>query len=317
MANIKLPKFVDSYLNNMIIDGKKETTVKRYRSDLRVLLKWRFSLKDEDLTLDELTSLQKQDYIAFISWLRSNKYSDGSINRICTVVAKLLQYLNISHNFTLRDLVDAPKSFPLKKDDFISNKELKDLLDSFTSNINVPDSLLLAHKELANRNVSITLLIRYYGLTPAQVSAINMEDINFTHDELTIHRKDGTDYTYKLQTEHKKVIKKYLDDVEENIRPRYYSTDPLFVSYNNTHMRFQYDYSLPKRLAERSIINMLKVEVSRAELRSLSSTHLRNRCILDYLKDGHTDKETMDYFGITYLYHLKRFKKYLSTNLPS
>ncbi|MHA7139836.1 tyrosine-type recombinase/integrase [Rossellomorea arthrocnemi] len=313
MKNIELPGFMLLYLERMSKDDKKDSYIKRSRSDLRVFQKWIDGFTNgQTISIEWIHQLHKEDYLKFISWL-DKKYSDASKNRICTVIAKLLEHLEVKNEFSFKDLVETPKSFPLKKKDFVSDQEYKSLLKSFKLSQNVPDLYKTAHKELSNRNVSMLYLMRFYGLTPAQISRISMKDINFTQNELRVDH-DGHITTLKMLLKHKRQIYLYLQEVPRNRRPRNQSEDPLFVAYNNTSMSFQVDddKQQPKRLAERSIMKLLQVEIRRAGIRQVSSTHLRNRAILDAIEAEVDDKKIMSIFGITYPNYLKRYKNFLS-----
>ena len=310
-----LPGFMLNYLDSMAKDDKKVSYIKRSRSDLRVFQKWIDDFTDgQPITVSWIHQLHKEDYMAFVSWL-DKKYSDASKNRICTVISKLLEYMEVKSHINVKDLVGTPKSFPLKNSDFVSDQEYKSLLKSFRSSQNVPDLYKTAHKELSNRNVSILLLMRFYGLTPAQISRISMSDIQFTQDELLVDH-DGHITKLKLLTKHKRQIYAYLKDIPDGCRPHFQSDAPLFVAYNNTYMSFQFndEKQQPKRLAERSIMKLLQVEIRRASIRQVSSTHFRNRAILDAIESGVEDKKIMNIFGITFPHYLKRFKTYLSTS---
>ncbi|WP_430508382.1 hypothetical protein [Rossellomorea marisflavi] len=305
--------YYHSLLEAMRTAQKKESYVKRSLSDLRVFDRWlNQRVPDDRFTSEKVAELSQNDYKEFIVALK-NSYTDASINRICTVVAKLLQHHEVKYDFRIQDLLETPKSFPLKKKDFISDKEYQKLIDTFYSSENVPDAFLSAHKELAERNVSMIMLMRLYGLSGAQISKICMRDINFSDDQLTIHHQNGQDVTYTLSLEHKRLIYSYLLKIPENRRPWFKSEHPLFVAFNNQHMMYQYDneHQVPKRLAERSIIKLLQVEIMRADLRPISATNLRNRAILDYLAAGYSDPETMKYFAMDYRHTLKRYRKYL------
>ncbi|MFS8189522.1 hypothetical protein ACMG4J_22700 [Rossellomorea marisflavi] len=308
--------YYQSLLDAMRLDEKKESYIKRSLSDLRVFDRWLDQRTPDDrFTSEKVAGLSKEDYKAFIRALNTT-YSDGSTKRICTVVAKLLQHHEVKYDFRLQDLLDTPKSFPLKKKDFVTDQEYQKLIDTFYSSENVPDAFLSAHKELAERNVSMIMLMRVYGLSGAQISKICMKDINFSDDQLTIRHQDGQDVTYTLSLDHKRLIYSYLKKIPENRRPWFKSDHPLFVAYNNQHMMYQYDNEnqVPKRLAERSIIKLLHVEVMRADLRSISATNLRNRAILDYLAAGYSDAEATKYFAMDYRHTLRRYRKYLDVN---
>jgi hypothetical protein len=316
MHSEEMPTFMEQYLKRMRDDKKKDSYIKKSRSDLRAFQKWGGLISDQPIDLEWLNQLHKEDYREFVSWLHKN-YSERSVNRISTVITKLLQFLDVKNDFNINNLADIPKSFPLKKNDFVTDREYKLLLKSFQSSQSVPDLYKTAHKQLSNRNISILYLMRFYGLTAAQISRISMEDINFTHNELKIDH-DGHTTILKLLLKHKSQIYTYHQEIPEDRRPHFQTDAPLFVAYNNTTMMFQIDNKkseinkvVPQRLAERSIMKLLQVEVGRAGIRQVSSTHLRNRAILDAIDAGMEDKKVMEIFGITFPNHLKRFKVFL------
>jgi site-specific recombinase XerD len=313
----ELPGYMERCLDNMKSDGLKESYIKRSRSDLRAFQKWIDTVNDgQESSTEWIRQLTKEDYTELVSWL-SVHYSDASVNRICTVVAKLLQFLGVKNGFALKNLVEVPKTFPLKKKDFVANREYSLLLESFRLSQNVPDLYKSAHKELSNRNISILYLMRFYGLTPAQISRISMKDINFTHNELQVDH-DGHITKLKLTLKHKKQIYSYLLDIPEDRRPHFQTEAPLFVAYNNTSMSFQIDNDksidkvVPQRLAERSIMKLLQVEIKRSGIHQVSSTHFRNRAILDAIESGMEDRKVMNVFGITSSRNLRRYKDYLA-----
>jgi site-specific recombinase XerD len=315
---IELPVYMSAYLEHLASTGKA-STMKQYRSGLRVFVGWFKDYNEEYDDKQSFTNLKKDDYLAFAEWLEKKQYSHATMNRIATTITNLQSFLDVPVQVKLRDLINTSKTFPLKKDDFITDLEFKKITWSFTQGSGV---LNYARNILSNRNLSLMLLMRHYGLTPAQLSDINMEDINLAQNELLIRFKNGQKKVLQLQQSIKNTIYAYLHDIDEKVRPRYHTKDPLFVAYNNNSKSFQFNYEgeegpEPKRIAERSIMKMLNVEITKANLRPLSSTHFRNRAILDYVKEGKDDKEVMECFGITFPYHLKRFKKYLSSNLPS
>ncbi|MCP3742743.1 site-specific integrase [Rossellomorea sp. BNER] len=312
---VELPRYMIDFLDDLLSKGKG-STMKQYQSGLRAFVRWLSTLDDQYHSKEQFFALKKKDYQVFTQWLVKEKYSYASINRIATTISSLQTFLEAPNKIKMRDLLETPKTFPLNKDDFITDKELVTLINSFSSSTNVPDSFQIAHKILSNRNISITLLMRYYGLTPAQLSAINMNHINLSQNELTVYFKNGQKKLLQLQPSISERVYAYLQDIEKKSRPKYHSEDPLFVPYNNKSNSFQYDYDAknpkPKRLAERSIMKMLKVEVSRAKLRPLSSTHFRNRAILDQVVSGEEENKIMSSFGITFPYYLKRFETYLN-----
>jgi site-specific recombinase XerD len=310
--HVKLPVYMTAYLDHLTSTGKI-ATMKQYRSGLRVFVSWFKDYNEKYDVSQSFTSLTNDDYLVFVEWLERKQYSHATMNRIATTITNLQLFLDVPVRVKVRELINTSKTFPLKKDDFITDLEFKKLTWPLTQGSGTPN---YARNILSNRNLSLILLMRYYGLTPAQLSRINMEDINLAQNELVIYFKHGQKKVLHLQQSIKNTIYAYLHDIDEKARPRYHTKDPLFVAYNNSSKSFQFNYDgedcpEPKRIAERSIMKMLNVEVAKVNLHPLSSTHLRNRAILDHVRTGNGDEKVMQRFGITFPYYLKRFRDYL------
>lgn len=149
--------------------------------------------------------------------------------------------------------------------------------------------------------------MRYKGFRPKDFSSIITNTLNLAQSTLTFNH-----VVYKIPDTHAEYIRDYLNSIEKSKRPRWHSSDPLFVAFNNRSHDYQYDYvnEEPKRLSVRGIQEMIKDEVRLAELRKLSAKHLRNSCILDHVMSGQDDLEIQRYFHLSHPFSLHRYKKY-------
>lgn len=315
----ELPTYIQTYLEFLQNDGKTLSTIEQYRSNLRKFHSWiTYYKKDGQI---ELNNISKSDFQDYFDFLHSKKYSDATIRKIATVLNNMLKYHKLPNHINLNKLASAEPLRNLVEDDFISKEQFRRLRGSLEAREGFNNGIhsisnLSARDYLIERNLSIILLIRSHGLTPSQISAINMSDINFVQRELRIKTLPGI--VLSLDKYEAKYIYEYYKSIPTNVRPLLHSDNPLFVAFNNTSMTFQFDYDngKPKRLTERGIREMIKNEVIRAGLSNISSTHLRNSCILDHLSKGTPDDEIARLFGLSpspsqLHYSLKRYKTYL------
>lgn len=305
-----LPDYAVEYLEYLSEIGRGKATLKQYSSDLDKFFVWLESYK-KDITLESVASLTSEEYQKYITYLERKKLSDATLRRLVSVLKRFLLYLNISIGLVLKT---ASKERPLRQlgeKDFITDYEYKNLLKSILTDSNSSEKA--ARDFLLDRNFVIVTLSRHYGLTPAEISNISMNQINTAQGSLQIEGVNGI-RKYQLHKDHVQHVIKYLNTIRDSIRPRKHSNDPLFVAFHNTSMDFIWDYELgtPKRLSVRGIQEMIKDEVRRAGLRKLSATNFRNTCILDYLM-GYSEPDTIKYFGLTDTYSLHRYKSYLKS----
>lgn len=297
------PKFINDYLTIIKESQLASPTIKRYLSDLQVFTVWFVGLQRTQTHLT-VTSLSEDDYRAFINYLEIKKYSDATIRRLTSVLNGLLKHYGMKSLY----LSSVSKKRPLRaltKDDFISIREYKMLIKSVSNRSEALEKP--ARDYLIERNTSILHLMRYYGLTPIEVSQLSMSNLNLAQQKLTIQNK-----VIVLDRNLAKIIGIYLTVIDKKVRPKLHSDDPLFVSFNNTSMSFQYDYTYgqPKRLSERGIQEMVKDEVKRAGLRRISSLNLRNQSILESIILEYTDHQIVDMYGLSSPLSLHRYKKY-------
>lgn len=310
------PEHVQKYFDSLIESDKKPATVKQYTSDLDKFLVWIESYKGAT-DLNTLRSLQRSDIENYIHHLQESKHSAATIRRLFSVLKGYLTFLNITITFNIKDTgVESLRE--LDANDFISEKELNALLKSMKTKFNSDTPLAAARDYLIDRNVSIVFLMRFYGMTPTEISSINMESVNFAHNSIKLSSKYG-ERKIVFSDDHKKHLLLYFNSIPKAFRPRYNSKDPLFVAFNNVSTSFQYDYvaGMPKKLSVRGIQKMIKMEVGHADLRKLSAANMRNSCILDDLKANIPDEIIVTKYNLTTAFSLHRYKKYIKAQKPS
>ncbi|MEK3886615.1 tyrosine-type recombinase/integrase [Bacillus sp. FSL K6-3431] len=300
------PNYFRDYIDTLISKGIKESTRKQYSSDLHKFLVWMKDYKGSS-ELETLKTFNDRDVEAYVTYLSDKSYSDATFRRLLSVLNSFLKYFNIYSTV----LMDKPKELPLRslhESDFISDNEMGRLLDSMSK-----PSKSEARNHLIKRNLSIVCLARYYGLTPKDTSSIRMNAVNLFQNTIQIN-SNGSPLIITLHNEHLQYIREYWNSIDMEIRPRYWSNDPLFVAFYNLtfRFRFNYDTGIPQPLSIRGIQEMIKDEVKLAKLRKISAKHLRNSCILDRLSNAESINSVLSYFRLSDPFSIRRYQEYLS-----
>lgn len=301
-----IPDYGQNYIDSLHMGGRAKTTIKQYTYDLGAFFHWLTTYKgDTDITT--LRTLTPDDITAYFSHLSKQKDSDDTIRRLGSVLNGLFQHLEVRH-LDINKLSPGTVKRPLNGFDFVSDKDFDYLLKSVRKRSEGAEADSAVRRYLVDRNLSILLLMRRYGVTTSQIHSISMEDVNFAQRTILIPgRSDIT-----LTSDDSKVLLQYYNVIPKLERPRYRTTDPLFVPFNNRYVSFQYDNQLlmPKRLSVRAIQKMIKDEVSHAGLPAINSTKLRNTCVLDMIRAEVKDEEIVGFFGFASSVSLTRYKVY-------
>lgn len=297
--------YAQSYLEYLRSKGIKSSTLKQYTSDLHKFFIWLKTYKGS-IELKSLRELNDHDFEDYLTHLSNKGYSDATYRRLLSVLNRFLKWFNI-HSSVIQD---TPRERPLRSltnNDFISDEEMNILLSSMRKPNNSE-----ARNNLIDRNLAIVSLARNFGFTPRDISSITMDQVNLYQKTILLPTKKGS-LTVYIQDEHIQYIRDYLNSIDKQIRPRYQSTDPLFIAYLNTTNRFRFDYDTgkPKVLSVRAIQEMIKDEVQLAELRKMSAKHLRNSCIIEHLSLDKSVEEIATYFRLSGSYSIRRYKEYI------
>ncbi|MGE6379520.1 tyrosine-type recombinase/integrase [Peribacillus muralis] len=300
---------IDDFLTVLNKEGLKASSVKRYSADLQQFLIW---LENNAMQTDieSLQCLSAADLNKYRDYLSSHDYSDDTVRRLYVVLNRFFVHLGL--NIPLDQL---QASSQVKRDltagDFVTKQELNKLLTSMqSSSYMAPGAALETRIKLMDRNMSIVVLISTYGLSPAEIYSIDMNDINFAQSVITVDNR-----RIQILNEHIAVILRYFNSIPEALRPRYRTSDPLFVAFYNIQSTYRFDYQSgkPSRLSIRSIQHMIQSEIYLAGLRKITAINLRNTCILEALKSGKQDDDIVHFFGFKSSFSLHRYKRYLSS----
>ncbi|WP_368298900.1 tyrosine-type recombinase/integrase [Cytobacillus firmus] len=301
------PDYAKNYIELLKEKGRKRSTIKQYLSDLEKFFYWMNDFKGT-IDLNTLRSLSGQDLEAYVNYLYNLKLSDATFRRLISVLNRFLKYLNINPGAIL----DKPRERPLRSlnsYDFISDDEMEQLLTSMKKS-----NGSTARDYLIDRNLGIVCLARYYGLTPKDISLITMRSVNLAQKTIEVNTS-GSPLMIEIEDQHLQYIRDYRNSIEESLRPRLRTKDPLFVSFFNPTCRFHFDYAegIPKALSIRGIQEMIKDEVRLAGLRKISAKNLRNSCIIDQLSSNLSNESVVSYFRLSDSFSIRRYNEYLKT----
>lgn len=305
-----IPLLVQHFLIHLHETGKKHSTVSMYKHDLMAFFKW-LNQHSPDITPGILPE-EKSCYEEYLTYLKDKNLSEANLRRVASHLNRLLEYHNLTDQFgplkattnKQRDLVDS---------DFITEKDTFSLLNSVVSKKNLTETQLQIHKYIAPRNYSILILMLHYGLTLNEVVSLNINDINFSQNELTIITNKGK-RVLNLSKDDKKIIYNYFSNIPALFKPKDYTDDPLFLSFHPQKMVYWYDYNLnkPKRISLIGVKRMIEKEVKRSGIQAKArSTQFRNSCILNKICEGYSNEYLITYFGLSSRHALYRYKKYL------
>lgn len=300
-----------SHLNSK---GRKESTIKRYSYDLEDCLRY---FRKLDI---EINSLKVENFNNYFHYLTTERnYNEKTMHRIYVVLNQFYKFLQL-HDSTIQNIIPftnylAGPSRALSKDDFITDYEEEKLFQTVQSTSDLSEKQLKARPYLIDRNYIMIRLMLFYGLTLKELIDLQMKDVNFGLDELTVHSKDGIKRLIKMAREDRIRLYQYFVTIPEPVRPHYHTNHPLFVAFDFNRMTFHwvYDTDSPKALSEIAFQKMLRLEVKRAGLRKgLCSQHLRNTFILRKIKEGLLMEEIQQLVGLKTSVSLKRYYQYFN-----
>jgi site-specific recombinase XerD len=307
---IILPDYVHEFMEDLLLSGRSKLTLKQYESDLKKFFSW-FQRHKQQIDLETLKSLRKEDIREYFHYLNDINMAQATIRRLASVLSRLMKFHQCIAAHEIHKLSEAPPLRTLTPNDFINGSEYKTLISSMKSR-DVENTKKSARNFLITRNLTIISFIRTFGLTPTDIYQLTMKNINLAQKELIIKSKDSL-RKFSIDIETIDYLRDYFFSIPELFRPKYHSNDPLFVAFNNISLSFQYDYDSqkPKALTVRSIQEMIKDEVKKAQLRKISAVTLRNTAIHDEVLIGKTDDQLMTSFALTSEGALRRYKQYI------
>lgn len=282
------PEYLNSFLQyQLAYKNKSPESVNQYNCDLRMFLrymKYHFGITSEkefnqitikDFTLEQLSKVKQEDIHSFISYL--------SINRRCgpATCAKKISTIRIFFKY----LTITSK---MLKDNPAQNLETPKLNKRLPRYLTLEDSEKLLNNTFEDkdnknkeRDFAIITLFLNCGLRLSELVGINIADIKFDDQKMTVIGKGNKERSIYLNKSCINAIKSYL-----NVRPKEgvkkdskNSDKALFIS------------SYRQRISKRTVENVVSRELQKAGLDTTKySTHkLRHTAATLMYKYGNVD----------------------------
>ncbi|MED4029654.1 phage integrase N-terminal SAM-like domain-containing protein [Priestia megaterium] len=307
-----IPLIVQRFLVHLHESGKKHSTISMYKHDLNAFFRW-LNQQHPHMTPETLPE-GRERYEEYFTYLKEKNLSEANLRRVASHLNGLLRFYDLIDQIgSLK--ATTKKQRELTDNDFISENDTRLLLDSVIRHKNLTDTQLKIHEHIAPRNQSILILMLHYGLTINEIVSLNIKDINFSQNALTITTNKGK-RVLDISRDDKKIIYNYFSAIPLLFKPKDYTDDPLFLSFHPQKMVYWYDYNLnkPRRISLIGVKRMIEKEVQRSGIQAkVRSTQFRNSCILKKLLEGYSNEQTIYYFGLSSRHALYRYKRYLKS----
>lgn len=281
------PEYLNSFLDYTVtILNKSPNTVKEYNYDLAMLLKFikiRFNMTNEedfskivvkDVTIDTIKKIKLDDIHAFLSYLTTTYHSKAATRaRKASSIRVFFNYLCAKANLievNPAQNLETPK-LDRRLPKYLSLEDSQKLL----STVDNPDNRNYL------RDYAIITLFLNCGLRLAELVGINIGDIDFSENKMTVIGKGNKERTIYLNKACIRTIKEYLEvRPKEGIRTdKFNSKNALFLSERK------------ERISRRTVQHIVDKELSAAGLASkkLSTHKLRHTAATLMYQYGQVD----------------------------
>ena len=272
------PDYLNSFLDYTItILNKSPNTIKEYNYDLSMFLKFikiRFNLTNEkdfsniiikDVSLETIKKIKLDDIHAFLSYLTNTYHSKAATRaRKASSIRVFFKYLSAKTNMIENNPAQNLETPKLDKrlPKYLSLEESQKLL----SNTDNPDNRNYL------RDYAILTLFLNCGLRLSELVDININDIDFSENKMTVIGKGNKERTIYLNKACVKTIKSYLEIRNKKTikTDKLNSRNALFLSERNERIsRRTVQHIVEKQLA---ISGLSSKKLSTHKLRHTAAT---------------------------------------------
>ncbi|HEX6923701.1 MAG TPA: tyrosine-type recombinase/integrase [Bacillales bacterium] len=312
-----LPDDAKGYLTALEKKGRQPSTIKRYAYDLEDFYLW-LRAGTDNIPWNSVSSKEIEKYLLYLK--EQKQYAPRTIDRIWTVLKRFYAYFHelgvVKNNPAAMVVFDHDEiNDRFSQGDFISKQEAEKLLRSIPSSAGLSENQQESRIYLAGRNLAMITLFLHYGPTLTELVALRMSDVHFESNEIDISSVSSISRTIRLKSNDMHLLFYYYHKIPQAVRPRRYSSDPLFAAFDFQRNTYRWDYSVdaPKALTEIAVQKMMRQEVQRAGLRKgISAQHLRRTCILRMLEQGEPPETVQTLTGLKTRLSLKRYFQFIN-----
>lgn len=265
------PTFLNSFLEySLAYKRKSPDSVVQYNYDLNMFLKYmRYhfhqtnekvfeNIKIADYTIDELKKIAEEDIHAFVTYLSINrKCGPATCARKISTIRIFFKYLTVTtHQLEINPAqnLETPK-LNKRLPRYLTLEDSEKLLDKVASDENDKNR---------ERNYAIITLFLNCGMRLSELVGINIPDIHFDDNRLTVIGKGNKERSIYLNSSCVSAIKDYLA-----VRP----TDAKKDSKNSDKALFL-STTRRQRISKRTVENIVTCELQKAGLDTTKySTH--------------------------------------------
>lgn len=230
------PKFLKSFLmQKKVIENRSDLTVNEYCLDLCNFFKYvygkKHSLKPEEIDLDAIdssfvTAIKSEDIYDYMLYVALDK-ANGASSRARKLVAIRGFYAHLKKEKIIKenpasDIVSPTVKHALPK--YLTLNESNKLLEAIQSD---PAS---TNKE---RDYAIVVLFLNCGMRLSELVGLNITDINFSEEKLTVTGKGNKQRTIYINDMCIKAILDYMK-IRNTLKPK--DSNALFISRNNNRI---------------------------------------------------------------------------------
>lgn len=259
----KFPEYCRDYFT--YCDGtldRSALTMLNYAYDLNTFFSFLLSVNPslkcmKDITLDVLDSLRPKDIQEYMFYLKKYEKSYGNGEKTITndagSRARKLSSLRSFYQYYFRNgdisnnpakMIDSP-SIHKKKLPKLDKQEVSDLIDGVAYSTALTDKQKPYAENTKYRDYAIIMLLIGTGIRVSELVGLDLDDVDWKHNEIKIIRKGGNEDIVSLPEE---VTYALIDYIEQERKPFNDSNNALFLSSRNDH----------ERLTTRSVERLVK-----------------------------------------------------------
>lgn len=229
----KNPTILNNFLNYLLaIENYSENTIKAYNTDLLQFFSFikqylKIAVEVKEFNVFIVLQVKKADIIAFLIYLNFSRNNNPyTRQRKLTAIRRFYKWLLSIHpsGYTIenpaRTIQDIEKVARIPK--HLNLEQAKEIQDIFT----------LKNTKFPVRNNAIISLFLNTGMRVSELININLRDINFEKNQISIIGKGNKERIVYFSNSCKEKLKKYIE-VRNRNKKIINIEEPLFVSYQN------------------------------------------------------------------------------------